>query len=159
MDAKIPIQPIVRAEDKGNIGSFLEDAPDDLQFLGQIDFIDLERNDLEYWELGLGKVSRFLTVRAGVDMIGDAQASLTAWFVNLGLSATKTKEVNDSGVHEHIVCSQRNLCSSPTQPHLLQHAVNVFNSRSIIFQPYCKGAGVLVQRSDGANRDRRVARS
>ena len=35
-EAAKPIQPIVRAEDKQNIGTFLEDAPDDLQFLGGI---------------------------------------------------------------------------------------------------------------------------
>ena len=36
VDAYKPIQPIVRAEDKTNIGGLLSLAPDDLKFLGSI---------------------------------------------------------------------------------------------------------------------------
>ena len=43
-----------------NIGNLMADAPQDLQFIGGIDFIDLERNDIEYWGVGVGKIVRFL---------------------------------------------------------------------------------------------------
>ena len=66
------IQPILRLEDKGKIGEFLSllDAPlrvdgteqdvSDLKKLGTTDWIDLNRNDNEYWNLGMKKVLRAL---------------------------------------------------------------------------------------------------
>lgn len=46
--ANVPIQPVVAAEDKGRIGEFLEQAPDDLKDLGAIDFIHLDRSRPAY---------------------------------------------------------------------------------------------------------------
>ena len=43
IDAGKAIQPVIRAEDKANIGMLMADAPEDLRFIGGIDFIDLER--------------------------------------------------------------------------------------------------------------------
>ena len=50
------IQPIIRAEDKPRIGEFLDMAPEDLKDLGKINFIHLDRGDIDYWELGWRKV-------------------------------------------------------------------------------------------------------
>ena len=65
VDAGKRIQPIIRAEDKSNIGTLLADAPGDLKFLGGIDFIDLERNDREYWDVGVRKIQRFFSKSSG----------------------------------------------------------------------------------------------
>jgi hypothetical protein len=66
------IQPILRLEDKGRIGEYLNllDAPlwmdggdkniSDLKCLGSTAWIDLNRNDKEYWDLGMTKVCRAL---------------------------------------------------------------------------------------------------
>ena len=67
-DAEVPIVPVVRNEDKQNIGTFLDllDKPlkvdgdlqdvSDLKRLGRTPWIDLNRNDPDYWELGVKKV-------------------------------------------------------------------------------------------------------
>ena len=55
-EAGVPIQPIVRAEDKQRIGELLEVAPDDLKDLGGTDFIHLDRSDIDYWNVGIDKV-------------------------------------------------------------------------------------------------------
>ena len=44
------------AKDKTHIRSFIEMAPDDLKKIGQIDFIDLDRSDAEYFQVGINKV-------------------------------------------------------------------------------------------------------
>tara|TARA_B100000780_G_C21027235_1_gene411827 strand:+ start:88 stop:252 length:165 start_codon:yes stop_codon:yes gene_type:complete len=44
IEAGVPIQPVVRAEDKRKIGDdFIQMAPDDLKFLGDIDIKHLDR--------------------------------------------------------------------------------------------------------------------
>ena len=58
LQADVTIQPVLRVEDKARIGEFLSLAPDDLKCLGGIDWVDLNRNDSEYWELGVVKVLR-----------------------------------------------------------------------------------------------------
>merc|ERR1712166_835648 len=85
------IQPILRLEDKGNIGTFLGllDAPlkvdgtmqdiSNLKCLGDTDWIDLNRNDNEYWDLGMTKVCRALKV-------GEERAA-------------KIRDMNDSGTN------------------------------------------------------------
>ena len=55
VQAHVPIQPILRVEDKQRIGEFLAQAPDDLKYLGGVDWIDLNRGDNEYWDLGVTK--------------------------------------------------------------------------------------------------------
>ena len=49
-EAGIPIQPVIRAADKQEIGAFLATAPEDLKDLGQTDFIDLDRSKLRRWK-------------------------------------------------------------------------------------------------------------
>ena len=41
----VPIQPVVRAEDKKKIGDFIQMAPEDLKFLGGIDIKHLDRGN------------------------------------------------------------------------------------------------------------------
>jgi hypothetical protein len=72
MECGKPIQPIIRMEDKSRIGEFLSllDKPlkvdgkmqdiSDLKRLGDVDWIDLNRNDNEYWKVGMKKVLRAL---------------------------------------------------------------------------------------------------
>ena len=60
IDAGIQIQPIVQTEDKSNIGTFLGQAPSHLQFLAGIDFIHLDRSDIDYWDVGVKKVRRVI---------------------------------------------------------------------------------------------------
>ena len=50
-EANIPIQPVIRASDKQCIGEFLAAAPPDLQDLGNIDWIALDRTDIDYWKV------------------------------------------------------------------------------------------------------------
>jgi hypothetical protein len=50
------IQPTIRFEDKQNIGDMMSLAPDDLQFMGETEFIELERNDGAYWNVGIRKL-------------------------------------------------------------------------------------------------------
>ena len=45
-EAGVPIQPVVRFEDKRRIGEFLNDAPDDLKCLGSVDWIPLDMSDV-----------------------------------------------------------------------------------------------------------------
>ena len=64
-DAGVMIQPVILMEDKQRIGEFLASAPEDLKYLGNIDFIELKRNDREFWEVGLNKIVRSVNRRAG----------------------------------------------------------------------------------------------
>ena len=52
----IPIQPVIRAEDKKKIGDFIQMAPDDLKFLGGIDWKHLDRGNRRYFDLGIDMV-------------------------------------------------------------------------------------------------------
>ncbi|KAK3271791.1 hypothetical protein CYMTET_19881, partial [Cymbomonas tetramitiformis] len=54
------IQPVIRVEDKQRIGEFLSGAPQDLKFLGDTDWIDLNRGDKEYWDVGVKKIERII---------------------------------------------------------------------------------------------------
>ena len=54
----VPIQPVIRVEDKNRIGEFLSLAPEHLRFLGDTEWIDFNRSDLEYWEVGIKKLFR-----------------------------------------------------------------------------------------------------
>ena len=40
-------------------------APDDLQFMGETEFIELERNDGAYWNVGIRKLRERLGVTGG----------------------------------------------------------------------------------------------
>ena len=49
--ARKHVQPVVRMEDKSNIGKFIAMAPGELKCLGGIDFVDL--TDKHYWKVGV----------------------------------------------------------------------------------------------------------
>lgn len=46
---KIPIQPIIRREDKAHVGKFVAQAPKDLKYLGGVDFKCLDRVSPSIW--------------------------------------------------------------------------------------------------------------
>ena len=52
----VPIQPVIRAEDKKKIGDFIQMAPDDLKFLGGIDWKHLDRGNKRFFDLGVDMV-------------------------------------------------------------------------------------------------------
>ena len=71
LKSNVKIQPVVRVQDKNAIGKLLDGAPDDLKGLGKIDFIDLNRGHVRYFDVGvdlivesLGKTNP-LAARAG----------------------------------------------------------------------------------------------
>ena len=65
-EASVPIQPVIRSEDKGNIGILLKLAPDDLKDLGNTDWLDLIRNDVDYFELGIRKLAQAMENHAAL---------------------------------------------------------------------------------------------
>ena len=55
----MPIQPVILAKDKENIGQLLSLAPPDLQDLGaKADFIHLDGSRPAYWTAGIDEVIR-----------------------------------------------------------------------------------------------------
>jgi hypothetical protein len=52
----VPIQPVVRAEDKKKIGDFIKMIPEDLKFLGGIDWKHLDRGNKRFFDLGVDLV-------------------------------------------------------------------------------------------------------
>ena len=61
MEAGAVIQAIVRAEDKHRITEFSNKLPEDLRdYMSTTPYIHLDRNDREYWTVGLNKLLRVL---------------------------------------------------------------------------------------------------
>ena len=52
------VQPIIDSSDKGRIGELVNMAPEDLRDIGGVDFVDFNRSDDEYFDLGVKKVLR-----------------------------------------------------------------------------------------------------
>ena len=50
------VQPIVHMDDKKTIGEFINMAPTDLKRIGQLDFVDLNTTDQDYWSTGISKI-------------------------------------------------------------------------------------------------------
>ncbi len=50
------IQPVVDSADKGRIGELMGMAPDDLQFPLNVDFVDFNQTDREYFEAAAAAV-------------------------------------------------------------------------------------------------------
>ena len=46
------VQPVIRMDDKSNIGKFIAMAPGELKCLGSIDFVDMNTTDHSYWKVG-----------------------------------------------------------------------------------------------------------
>ena len=55
-DAKKHVQPVVRMDDKENIGAFIKMAPEDLRHIGNIDFVDLNTTNQGYWQVGVDTI-------------------------------------------------------------------------------------------------------
>ena len=55
-NAQKHVQPVVRMDDKDNIGSFIKMAPADLQHIGNIDFVDLNTTNQGYWQVGVNTI-------------------------------------------------------------------------------------------------------
>ncbi|XRB16963.1 hypothetical protein RI054_14g68070 [Pseudoscourfieldia marina] len=47
------IQPVIRVEDKKRVGEFIASAPDDLKDVGEVDWVDLNRGAVQYWNVGM----------------------------------------------------------------------------------------------------------
>jgi hypothetical protein len=64
-DAGVPIQPVLRADDKTRIGEFLGLAPADLQYLGSTaDFIHMDDSRPAFWEAGISEILRLTNLPA-----------------------------------------------------------------------------------------------
>ncbi len=46
----------ISVKDKQRIGEFVNSAPADLKGIGSINFIDINRGDNEYWDVGMQKI-------------------------------------------------------------------------------------------------------
>ena len=55
-EAGVPIQPVIRREDKERVGEFLGEAPEDLQDLGGVDFLSLDRINAAMWKTCIDEV-------------------------------------------------------------------------------------------------------
>ena len=101
--ARVVVIPVVHSMNKSNIGAIVRSAPEHLRFIGDIDFIDVDRNDLEVFNVGMRKILRASVHKddeAGIEhtlanltLGGDGfPAELEAWAQQIGLSAAKKDE-------------------------------------------------------------------
>ena len=67
--AGIPIQPVIRTTDAAKKEEFMELAPDDLQFLNDLHWIELDRDDIDYWTVGMKKIFRQLPDRKHLKLL------------------------------------------------------------------------------------------
>ncbi|XRB22704.1 armadillo repeat-containing protein [Pseudoscourfieldia marina] len=51
--AGVAIQPVLRVDDKKRVGEFIASAPDDLKDIGKVDWVDLNRGAVQYWNVGM----------------------------------------------------------------------------------------------------------
>ena len=62
VEARVPIQPVILADDKKRVGDLLALAPSDLQGIGDVDFIHLDRRrGLPIWEAGIDALLENIT--------------------------------------------------------------------------------------------------
>merc|ERR1712217_169112 len=54
------VQPIINFTDKPYISELIDEAPSDLKCIGSVDFIDINRSDPEYFQVGIAKIRRVL---------------------------------------------------------------------------------------------------
>ena len=98
VEAGVRIQPVVSPSDKGNIGSIMALAPNDLQSLRDTEFVDLDRNDYEYLDVGMKKLERSLEQAGGRVPVVDAETSGSA-AEPLGASSHLTPKSSPSRKH------------------------------------------------------------
>ena len=56
MEAEVPVQPVVTAEDKGKITEFFELIPEDLKRLEKLNWIHIDRKENAYFEVGVNLI-------------------------------------------------------------------------------------------------------
>ena len=56
VEANVFIQPVIDIDDKKRIGEFMQQAPEDLKFLGGINFLELYRGSLDFWDTSVNGV-------------------------------------------------------------------------------------------------------
>ena len=61
VEARVPIQPVILADDKKRVGDLLALAPSDLQGIGDVDFIHLDRSRPRFWEAGIDELLENIT--------------------------------------------------------------------------------------------------
>ena len=121
IEAGVQIQPVVRMEDKGMIECFLEQAPEPLKFLRSIDFIELKRSDIDYWNIG---VEKLIAATAATNVLSEGikqmyEISRKAF----ALHGQKTAQVaGASKSREHSQSNPQDMCyyRSASAPVLLQ---------------------------------------
>jgi parallel beta-helix repeat protein len=90
IEAGIQIQPIIQMEDKNEIGTFLNQAPAHLKFIGNIDFIDMNRGDIDYWEVGVKKIIK--AMKNGKELSNDMKKMYETSRNELSSSSTASNE-------------------------------------------------------------------
>ena len=63
VEAGIFVQPVIDIDDKKRIGEFMHQAPEDLKFLGGIDFLELYRVSIDIWNTCVNGVVEVLNER------------------------------------------------------------------------------------------------
>ena len=63
LEVGVPIQPVIRTEDVPRKAEFMALAPDEFQFLGELEWIELNRDDTEFWKNGVARILRQLPAR------------------------------------------------------------------------------------------------
>lgn len=64
IDSAKKIQPLILSTDKSNISDLLGMAPPEYKFLGSIDFITIDRNDIEHFEVDMRKILKQTVILA-----------------------------------------------------------------------------------------------
>ena len=92
------LQPIVHMDDKKKIGEFIDMAPNDLQRIGKIDFVDLNTTDEGYWSTGIDKVlEKAKEAGAFTSPAGDSSRSLFGRSSSQKLSSVAPKDTELTG--------------------------------------------------------------
>ena len=68
-DANVFIQPVINIEDKSRIGEFMQQAPEEFKFLGCINFLELYRGSVDFWETSVNGVVKVLNEERKKKMI------------------------------------------------------------------------------------------
>ena len=62
--AGVNIQPCCSRDDKGKIGKFQKDVPENLEFIFDLEFVTLDRSDLELWNCGVTKIIKKMGLKS-----------------------------------------------------------------------------------------------
>ena len=63
LEVGVPIQPVVHTEDVLRKAEFMALAPDEFQFLSELEWIELNRDDTKCWKNGVAQILRQLPIR------------------------------------------------------------------------------------------------